>query len=208
MIAFVRGRLAWIGADAAIVDVSGVGYRVLVPDSTRRKLPPKGQVVELRTSFQVREDSMTLYGFVTEEEFELFELLLTVSMIGPKVALGVLSATTPADFRRAVAFDDITSLTRLPNIGKKTAQRMVLELKDKLGSLLVSDQDVPGITPAAALGAAALGDKWSEALEALVGLGYARPEAAAALERARPGVDQAAPVPELVRQGLRQLVRL
>lgn len=204
MIAFVRGRLAQIRPDAAVVDVGGVGYRVLIPDSTRRRLPGAGHEVQLFTSLQVREDAMTLYGFLTEEEYALFELLLTVTQIGPKVALGVLSATSPAEFRRAVAFNDITALTRLPSIGKKTAQRLVLELKDKLGAF----------TPAADLslepaGAppAALAHAWDEAAEALVGLGYSRAEALVALERARPGLPEAAATAELVRAALRQLAR-
>lgn len=202
MIAFVRGRLALTGADNAVVDVGGVGYRVLIPDSTRRHLPQTGHEVQLFTSLQVREDAMTLYGFLTEEEYALFELLLTVTQIGPRVALGVLSASSAGEFRRAVAFNDITALTRLPGIGKKTAQRLVLELKDKLGS----------VTPPAAValgagGAPAPADAWDEAVEALVGLGYSRAEAMVALERARPGLAENAPAAELVRGALRQMAR-
>ena len=205
MIAFLRGRLAMTGAEAAVVDVGGVGYRVLIPDSTRRRLPGTGHEVQLFTSLQVREDAMTLYGFYSEEEYGLFELLLTVTQIGPKVALGVLSAISPTEFRRAVAFNDITALTRLPSIGKKTAQRLVLELKDKLGA--VSPSAAVSLTAQAGAGPALPADAWDEAVEALVGLGYSRAEAMVGQERARPTQPETATTAELVRGALRQMAR-
>ncbi len=205
MIAHVRGALAAVSLESVVVDVAGVGYRCLVPSSTRSRLPAMGQEVMLFTSLQVREDSMTLYGFVTSEEYDLFELLLRVEGIGPKVALGVLSATTPDLFRRAVAFEDITALCRIPGIGKKTAQRMVLELKDKVGSVAATDGK------AAAVGAIALNaaepDAGMEALEALMSLGYSRVESAQALEKARKEAGENPRSEALVRLGLKHLFR-
>ena len=206
MIAHVRGQLAAVTPDAAVVDVGGVGYRCLVPASTRSRLPAAGHDVLLHTSLQVREDSMTLYGFLTREEYELFELLLNVDGIGPKVALGVLSATTPESFRRAVAFEDITALCRVPGIGKKTAQRMVLELKDKVGAVGVETIPIGGSTPAATAGTGRLSPV-QEALEALLALGYSRTDAAQALEKAGREAGEEPRVETLVRLGLKHLYR-
>lgn len=204
MIAFLRGRLQYTGPDHAVVDVHGVGYLAYVSNSTRSRLPAVGREVLLHTSMQVREDSITLYGFLEQGELELFHTLLDVAGIGPKVALGILSASTPAEFRRAVAFEDIAYLTRLPNIGKKTAQRLVLELRDKLGALPAAPDAQSGLASAAAVAA---GDPaaaaWAEAMEALVALGYSRMEAGQALEAVRPQVAAGAAATEWVRQALR-----
>lgn len=205
MIAHLRGELVAVTADSVVIDVHGVGYRCLVPSSTRSRLPASGQTVLLYTSLQVREDSMTLYGFLTTAEYDLFELLLRVDGVGPRVALGVLSATTPDSFRRAIAFEDIGALCRLPGIGKKTAQRLVLDLKDKVGSV----GPTTGVEPAglnASPGAPA-GDVYSEAAEALISLGYSRVEATQALERARKEAGEAPTVETLVRLGLKHLFR-
>lgn len=207
MIAHVRGELTALGIDHAVVDCSGVGYKCLVPNSTRSRLPQVGEQVLLHTSFQVREDAMTLYGFLSREEFDLFELLLKVEGVGPKVALGVLSTTNPDGFRRAVALEDITALTRIPGVGKKTAQRMVIELKDKVGAL--EGGKVIGNVTAIPLPGAAGGeaDPSLEALEALMALGYSRSDAAAALEKARKEAGEAPKTESLVRLGLKHLFR-
>lgn len=205
MIAHLRGTLVAVAADSVVVDVSGVGYRCLVPSSTRSRLPATGEEVRLHTSLQVREDSLTLYGFITREEFDLFELLLRVEGVGPKVALGVLSSSTPENIRRAIAFEDITALCRAPGIGKKTAQRIVLELKDKVG------------TPVRAAAAAAVGapqsaetsvlDAYADALDALVQLGFSRSDAGVALERARAEAGEEAGAELLLRLSLKHLYR-
>lgn len=206
MIAHLRGELVTATADSAVIGVGGVGYRCLIPSSTRSRLPAPGQTVQLLTSFQVREDAMTLYGFLTAAEYELFELLLKVDGIGPKVALGVLSATGTESFRRAIAFEDIAALCRVPGIGKKTAQRLVLELKDKVGHVgAAPGQEGSGL--AAAGGGLPAGDVWSEAAEALSSLGYSRVEAAQALDRSRPEAGESPTVETLVRLGLKQLFR-
>lgn len=205
MIAHVRGQLMAATADSVVIDVSGVGYRCLVPTSTRSRLPAMGQDVLLHTSFQVREDSMTLYGFLTSEEYDLFELLLKVDGVGPKVALSVLSSTTPDSLRRALAFEDVTALCRVPGIGKKTAQRMVLELKDKVGSIGVETIPLPGGVPAAA--APGPSDARLDALDALMALGYTRADAGGAIEKAAREAGDAPKTETLVRLALKHLYR-
>jgi len=206
MIAHLYGEVVAVAPDSVVVDVGGVGYRCLIPNSTRSRLPSVGQMVRLLTSLQVREDALTLYGFLTPEEHELFNLLLRVDGIGPKVALGILSAITPESFRRAVALEDVAALCRLPGIGKKTAQRLLLDLKDKVGSLGAADgAEVAAL--AAAGGGAPAGDAWADAFEALISLGYSRVEASRALDQARPEAGEAPTVERLVRLGLKYLFR-
>ncbi len=208
MIAHLRGELVVADAESVIIDVGGVGYRCLVPTSTRALLPPAGKEVLLHTSLQVREDSMTLYGFLTREEFGLFELLLRVDGIGPKAALGLLSAMAPEALRRAIAFEDVPALTRAPGIGKKTAQRIVLELKDKVGAAGGGEvADVVRGSGTAAAPAAGGEDPYREALEALVVLGYSRSEAGQALEKAREEAGEAPRTEDLVRLSLKLLFR-
>lgn len=205
MIASLRGELVAASTESIVVDVGGVGYRCLVPSSTRSRLPTIGQTVLLQTSLQVREDSMTLYGFLTHEEYQLFELLLRVEGIGPKVALGVLSATTPDLFRRAIAFEDITALCRIPGIGKKTAQRMVLELKEKVGAAAPAAGGEAAI-PAIPLPGGAP-DVFADAIEGLMSLGYSRTEAGQALEKAGREAGENPRAETLVRLGLKHLFR-
>ena len=182
MIGFLRGQVTFLGEDQVMLDVGGVGYRAFVPHSTRTRLPEVGKEAFLWTFLQVREDALTLYGFKDEDEYQLFELLQSVSGVGPKLALSILSAVTPDAFRLAVAREDVALLTKVPGVGKKTAQRLCLELKDKVGELPAS----PGARVAAGLApVAAAADEYGEAAEALAGLGYSRGEVASALERLR-----------------------
>lgn len=206
MIGYVRGQVAYLGEDHVVVDVGGVGYRAFVPHSTRVRLPAVGEEVLLWTFLQVREDALTLYGFKDQDEYQLFELLQSVSGIGPKLALSILSAVTPETFRLAVAREDVTLLTKVPGVGKKTAQRMCLELKDKVG-------DLPAPTGARVaeglVAATAAGDVYGDAAEALLGLGYSRAEVAAALEKLRHGQEEGREpkLEVLVRQGLALLAK-
>ena len=183
MIAQLRGRVVARRLDGVVVDVGGVGYLV---QATQRALDKArtGEEVVLDTYLHVREDALQLYGFAEPAERELFELLLSVSGVGPKVALAILSNSTPGDLRRAIALEDETRLVAIPGIGKKTAQRIVLELKEKLGPV-----EVLGETPAEEL----------VARDALVELGYSVPEA----ERALAGTDPELPPEERVRLALR-----
>src|SRR5881275_3277766 len=135
MITFLHGKLMEALPTQVIVDVNGVGYEVLIPLSSYDKLPQPGQEMKLLTHLVVREDAHTLYGFMTSPERELFRLLInTVSGIGPKIALNILSGMNPTAFRGAVANSDVKSLSQISGVGKKTAERIVVELKDKVGA--------------------------------------------------------------------------
>ena len=174
MIGALFGKLVETYADGALVDVNGVGYRVHSPASVLARLPGAGERVSLHTHLHVREDALTLYGFTTGEERDLFEVLIGVNGIGPKGALAVLSVYAPDALRRAVLGEDVDALTLIPGVGKKTASRMILELKEKLGA---GDLDVAlvGATPAVQQ---ALG----EVRAALLQLGYSTTEAREAIE--------------------------
>ncbi len=163
MISYLRGQILMRGDDSIVLDVNGVGYRVRVPTSTLDTLGEAGTPAELFTHLHVREDDLSLFGFATEDELKIFELLLTVSGIGPKGALGALSAAAPNLIRAAIAQNNLDALTGLPGIGKKTAQRLVLELKGKID---LSE---------AALGEVSAVDQ--EVVAALVNLGYSAAEA-------------------------------
>ncbi len=150
MIGRLRGTVVEAGFSECLVDVNGVGYQVQIPLSTFEKLPQSGGEATLRIHTQVREDAITLYGFATAEEKALFELLITVNMIGGKVALAVLSAMPVENFCRAVTQSDLKILGRIPGIGKRTAERIVVELRDKLGHFLTGGKDdMPSDTPPA-----------------------------------------------------------
>jgi holliday junction DNA helicase RuvA len=173
MIASLRGALAHMGLDHLVIDVGGVGYLVYAPRPVLGSLGAVGDQVALYTTMIVREDSLTLYGFATIEQRALFESLLGVTGIGPKVALSLLSSGTPDDLRAAIAGGDLPRLSRVPGIGKKTAERLVLELKGKI--------DLKGLataTPAATPAAAAVN---AELASLLVNLGYSVAEAASAV---------------------------
>lgn len=177
MIDFLRGKTAHREPEYVVLDVNGVGYRVFCPNPYA--LTDKSEEVTLYIHHHVREDAILLFGFPTREEQSLFRKLLDVSGIGPKVALGILSAGRPEAVVAAVQQENVAFLMKLPGIGKKTAQRIILDLKDKLGSVAVGF-DLPG-TEAAQLasGAAAPngGGAWAEAKEALLALGYTETEA-------------------------------
>ena len=131
MIGFLRGRVAYLMSDICLLDVNGVGYRVYIAGNTHSHLR-LGEEATLFTHTAVREDAIQLYGFYSQEEYDLFQLLLTVSGIGPKVALGIIGAITPAKLCQAIQKKQASVLTKLPGIGKKSAERMIVELKDKL----------------------------------------------------------------------------
>jgi Holliday junction DNA helicase RuvA len=173
MISRLRGTIWEKDAGRLVVDAGGVGYELTVSLATAAHVGEVGEPVELYVSTQLREDSLQLYGFARLEERVLFLLLISVSGIGPQKAVGALSALTPGDLLTAVAEDDPVRLTRVPGIGKKTAERLIVELRDKLEALRPH-------AGAAAPGTGARGP----ALEALVSLGYARPAAERALQDA------------------------
>ena len=170
MIAFVRGRVAQIDLSSAVVEVGGVGLQVMCTPRTLADLR-HGQEATLPTSMVVREDSLTLFGFAEEDEKQTFEMLLTASGVGPKLAQAMLAVHAPDELRRAVASDDVKTLTRVPGIGQKGAQRIILELKDRIGSPVGTPASRGGApTPAAAA--------WESQVQAgLVGLGWSAREA-------------------------------
>jgi holliday junction DNA helicase RuvA len=204
VIAFVRGRVAAVGLDHAVVETGGVGLLVPCPPRALAGLRV-GEEARLATSLVVREDSLTLYGFGSDDERALFEVLLGVSGIGPRLAMAMLAVLTPEEVRDAVAADDVATLTRVPGIGRKGAQRLILELRDRIAVPLGDG----GPTSARA----GLGD-WSEQVTAaLVGLGWGTRDAAAAIDAVRPAAgemldrDGRTDVAALLRVALRSLDR-
>jgi Holliday junction DNA helicase RuvA len=174
MIAHLRGRLLEKHPNRVIVDVQGVGYEAQVPLSTFYDLAEPGAEVSLRIHTHVREDALALYGFATLLELQLFERLISVSGIGPKLALAVLSGIEPTDLITAVKLGDVARLTAIPGVGKKTAERIGLELKDKMAAFA---------PPAFAPGGATAGESLrTDVLSALINLGYHRPLAERAVD--------------------------
>ena len=168
MIGFLKGRLAAKQPPMLLVDVNGVGYEMEAPMSTFYGLPSAGEPVALFTHLVVREDAHILYAFGTDGERRLFRGLLKVSGVGPKIALGILSGASVDDFLRIIEAEDIAMLTRIPGIGRKTAERVIIEMRDSVKKLSV---------PAAAAGTVgALATPQSEAFSALIALGYKPPE--------------------------------
>ena len=200
MIAQLRGRILEKHPNRVIVDVNGVGYDVFVPLSTFYSLGDTGADVTLRTHTHVREDALALYGFVTLLEQELFERLIGVSGIGPKVALAVLSGIEPLELIRAIERGDVGRLTAIPGVGKKTSERIVLELKDRLPRPQVA---------AVALGdgeATLPADVRDDVLSALVNLGYHRPLAEKAVASAVKSVPDSG-FERTLKQALRELAK-
>ncbi len=169
MIASLQGRLESIGTDWAIVNVHGVGFQVYMPTSTLSSLDSVGKEIHLYTHFHLREDSATLYGFISPDELGLFDVLISVSGIGPKLALTVLSSMTVEQASLAIASGNVELLTMVPGIGQKTANRLILELKDKIGARLVSAPATASIQGNA------------DVLGALTSLGYSIAEATRAV---------------------------
>ena len=176
MIALLRGTLIEKSPNQAIVEAGGVGYDVMIPVSTFTGLPDAGAEVRLKIHTHVREDALLLYGFLTIDEKTLFEKLIGVSGIGPKLAVTILSGMTAGDLIRSIRSGEVEKLVRIPGIGKKTAERMVLELRDKLAA---------PASGSPAESAPALSDVERDVLSALVNLGCARPAAEAALKKVR-----------------------
>jgi holliday junction DNA helicase RuvA len=176
MIALLRGSLLEKHPNQAIVDIGGVGYDVIIPVSTFTGLPDPGQEVRLRIHTHVREDALLLYGFLTQDEKAMFEKLIGVSGIGPKLAVTILSGLAAADLINSIRRGEVDRLVRIPGIGKKTAERMVLELRDKLPTVAGQEDAQP---------AAALSAIDQDVLSALLNLGCARPAAETAVRKAK-----------------------
>jgi Holliday junction DNA helicase RuvA len=177
MIALLRGVLLEKHPNQAIVDAGGVGYDVTIPVSTFTHLPDSGAEVRLRIYTHVREDALALYGFLTQDEKALFEKLIGVSGIGPTLAVKILSGVTAPDLILAIRRGEVERLVRIPGVGKKTAERMVLELRDKLPAATGEGPEPPA--------AAALSAIEQDVLSALLNLGCGRPQAEAAVRKAK-----------------------
>lgn len=198
MIASIHGVLEARRADHAIIRVGGFSLRIFTPSSTLSRLGEVGAEVTLHTHFQVREDGMALFGFSSAEERDAFEQLITISGVGPKIALALLSTMDASTLYRAIADEDITRLSLAPGVGKKLAGKLVFELKGKLPALAAM-----GVGAAASLSPA--GKLQSEVLEALMGLGYSAAEAQAAL--AKIPQDRAMTLEEQITYALRSFAR-
>ncbi len=169
MIASLHGRIESLGSDWAIINVGGIGYRVSMPTSTLSTLGTTGKDVKLHTHLHVREDALTLYGFSSAADLDLFQTLMTVSGIGPRLALAMLSAMSAEQLATAIATGSADLLTAIPGIGKKTASRVILELQDKMGAGLISSP------------AAQIVQENTDVLAALTSLGYSVAEASRAV---------------------------
>lgn len=184
MISYIRGTLAEKNEDSAVVEAHGVGYQIFVPVPVLSELPPLGESVKIYTYFSVREDGMSLFGFLSRQDLAMFKQLIGVNGIGPKSALGILSALRPDVLRMAVASGDAKTISRAPGVGPKTAQRIILDLKDKIrpedvlaGGLeesLAVPEEISGV-----------GQAGKEAVEALTALGYSAVEAAGAVKKVK-----------------------
>ncbi len=198
MIYSVRGRLIHVEEGMAAVECGGVAFALKTTNNTLSKLPALQSEVMLYTCFLVREDAMDLYGFSDQGELSCFKMLLTVSGVGPKAALAILSQLSPEKFALCVATGDVKSITRAQGVGPKLAQRLILELKDKVQNEQIAKGVGMDDIPATALLA---GTNVQEAVSALVVLGYSQSEAASAMAR----LDSSLPVEELIRLGLKAI---
>ncbi len=197
MISYIKGELTEILEDGVVVEASGVGYYIMVPASLFRELPKTGSPVKLFTHFQVKEDAMSLYGFFRRDDVRMFRMLIGVNGIGPKAALGILSVLTPDELRFAVLAEDAAAISRAPGIGKKTAQKCILELKDKLSLAEAIQLKLSQNAQASSENEEVYRD---EAVQALASLGYSASDAMRAV-RAATGSS----VEELIKSALRQI---
>lgn len=199
MFAYIKGSLEVKTRGYVVIDVNGVGYKIFMSETAIEKIGEIGNIVKVHTYLKVREDDMSLYGFNTNEELRMFELLLQVSGIGAKSAITILSNITPSSFALAVITNNIAKIKALPGIGPKTAQRIILELKDKIKteeaisedrSININEQVIDN-------------EKISEAISALQVLGYSKKE----IEKAIQKVDNSLSVEEIIKIGLKNLAR-
>lgn len=200
MYAFIRGQIQSIGPDGLILENNGIGYRIYASAGLLARFPQRGESCTVYTYLYMREDVMALYGFPSEEDVRLFEQLLTVSGIGPKVASGIIGAMAPSHFAMAVLNGDVRALTDVRGIGKKTAERLILELKDKLRS-----EATAAGRPLPSTDSGTSDDSVSgEAISALIVLGYGGREASEAVARVAGQSDQ---LESVIKLALRQLMR-
>jgi len=201
MIAHLQGVLVVKTVERVVLDVHGVGYQAVVPLSTYYALPDLQERVTLLTTMYVREDTMRLYGFATPEEQEMFELLIGVSSVGPRLALNMLSSLTAADLQQAIAQAETRRLQAIPGVGRKTAERVVLELQDKMAALALTASGQPNLMVTA--------DEQvlRDVISALLNLGYRQQEAERAVRTARAQLDGSLTLETLLKDTLQVLAR-
>ena len=200
MIAMLTGRIAHKSPDHIVIDVNGVGYRVQIPFSTYYELPEEGGMATLQIHTSVREDAIQLYGFRSREEKSFFQLLISVSGVGPKLARDILSNIQPGPLSAALQTGDILKLSAIPGIGKKTAERLIVELREKVGKLALGHGAVPEVgrqVPA--------GDVLEDVTSALTNLGYKEPQVKKVLASIDAG--GGASVEDLLKQALKILMK-
>jgi len=204
MIAHLRGELSAIYEDRIIIDVSGIGYNVMMPASCISILPGIGNTVKVYTYLSVREDAMWLYGFTTKDELDLFKLLITVNGVGPKAGLQLLSFMGIDDLKFAVLSSDVKSISKAPGVGPKTAQRIIIDLKDKIELLNTFESKLMNATMNKV--SSSMSEAAAEACDALVALGYSQKDALAAVKSVDLGDD--ASVEDILKSALRSISRL
>lgn len=197
MISYIRGELAAVSEDKIIVDVKGVGYGIFMPKQSMTLLPPVGNEVKIHTFLNVKEDAMQLFGFVTKDDLDVFKLVIGVNGIGPKGGLNILSQLSADGLRFAVLSNDVKAISASPGIGKKTAEKLILELKDKLSLEDVLEHNQEQVTSTYAAGSGVQ----SEAVQALVALGYSNTEALKAVKKV--AITESSKVEDVLKQALK-----
>ena len=203
MIGYIRGILEEADEQSVIIDNHGIGYRIFVPSSAFSGALPIGKEVKIYTYLSVKEDAMQLYGFLTRDDLRMFRMLLGVNGIGPKAGLGILSALTADELRFAVLADDAASIAKAPGIGKKTAQKLILELKDKLNLEDAFEQKLAN-QAAMDISAADTGSQVQEAVQALTALGYPGTEALRAVKKVEGA--ESMTVEEILKAALKKMI--
>lgn len=198
MIGYLHGKSEIIGSDYVIIECAGIGYKVFMSTNDIAMLSDNSEDVRVYTSLYLREDIIALYGFLNQEDLKLFELLITISGIGPKAAISIFSVMTGNDLKFAVLSDDVSTICKAQGIGKKTAQKLILELKDKFSLDSVFEERFD----ATAISASVISDEFAAAMEALVSLGYSATEAKQALNKCK---DKDADADKLIKEALRFL---
>lgn len=202
MVSYVRGELVAIEEEKVIIDVNGVGFGVFMPAQSMNYLPAIGEEVRLHTYMNVREDAIQLFGFLTKDDLKVFKLVIGVSGIGPKGGLSILSQLSPDDLRFAVMANDSKAIAKAPGIGKKTAEKLIIELKDKLSIEDVLNKMDDSATVVANTGAS--NEIQAEAVQALVALGYGNTESMKAVKKVQ--LDENTTVEEVLKAALKNMM--
>lgn len=201
MIGYITGDLTVVSQDSIIIEQAGIGYELTVPSSAINNLPSIGSDVKIYTYLHVREDVLALYGFLNHDDLKVFKLLITVSGIGPKAAIGILSALTPDDLRFAILSEDVKAITQAPGVGPKTAKKLILELKDKFK---LDESFESRFTNSETTSNSNIVRVREETLEALLVLGYSRTDASSAVRSIE--INDKTSAEDALKQSLRQLI--